>query len=189
AKPTLVLTLSSLCLSSSAQLRADDQALFFDQTGYRIDRFRAAVPESVDGAKTIDTHEAKRLLTADGDLVPILIDVLPTPPRPSGLSERTLWLPPAHRSIPHTAWLPNVGYGRISDELDAYFRDNLQRLTEGNKNRPVIVFCQADCWMSWNAARRAVEYGHQAVYWYPDGTTGWEAEGLSLEAIEPVPMD
>jgi rhodanese-related sulfurtransferase len=38
--------------------------------------------------------------------------------------------------------------------------------------------------MSWNAARRAItEYGFEEVLWYPLGTDGWEAAGLSLQRV------
>jgi PQQ-dependent catabolism-associated CXXCW motif protein len=188
ARAAAMIALSSLCLASSAQLRADDQALLFDPTGYRIDEFRAPVPATVQGAKTIDTEGLRRLLMAEPSAT-VLIDVLPAPPRPPRLASSTLWLPAPHHSLPTTAWLPNVGYGRLSDALDQYFRSNLERLTESDKHRPVVIFCEAECWMSWNAARRAAEYGYTSVYWYPDGTTGWEAEGYPLEPTQPVAVE
>jgi hypothetical protein len=39
--------------------------------------------------------------------------------------------------------------------------------------------------MSWNAARRALEWGYTAVIWYPDGTDGWDFEDLPLEPNRP----
>ena len=188
ARAAAMITLSSLCLASSAQLRADDQALLFDPTGYRIDQFRAPVPATVQGARTIDTEGLRRLLMAEPGAT-VLIDVLPAPPRPPRLASSTLWLPAPHHSLPTTTWLPNVGYGRLSDALEHYFRSNLARLTDSDKHRPVVIFCQADCWMSWNAARRAAEYGYTSVYWYPDGTTGWEVAGYPLEPTKPVAME
>lgn len=180
--------LSSLCLASSAPLRADDQALLFEPNGYRIDQFRGPVPATVDAATTINTEALRRLLATTRDAA-VLIDVLPAPPRPPGLAETSLWLPPPHHSLPRAVWLPNVGYGRLSKQLDTYFRANLARLTQSDKTRPVVVFCQADCWMSWNAARRAAEYGYASVYWYPRGTTGWEEAGYELAVVQPLPMD
>jgi PQQ-dependent catabolism-associated CXXCW motif protein len=82
-----------------------------------------------------------------------------------------------------------VGFGRLSDELDAYFRDSLRRLTDADNARPVVIFCEADCWMSWNAARRAAEYGYTSVYWYPEGTTGWVRAGHELAVAAPAPAD
>jgi PQQ-dependent catabolism-associated CXXCW motif protein len=68
-------------------------------------------------------------------------------------------------------------------------RTTLGRLSGGRLDTKILIYCLADCWMSWNAARRALSYGYRAVYWYPDGTTGWEAAGLPLEPSIPVPMD
>ena len=41
--------------------------------------------------------------------------------------------------------------------------------------------------MSWNAAKRALTYGYSQVYWFPEGTDGWDAAGLPLEPSEPEP--
>ncbi len=35
--------------------------------------------------------------------------------------------------------------------------------------------------MSWNAAKRALEYGFSNVSWYPGGSDGWAKAGLPLE--------
>ena len=61
----------------------------------------------------------------------------------------------------------------------------LAKLTGGDKNRPVVFYCDANCWMSWNAAKRAlVELGYTSVYWYPEGVQGWQKVG---PADEPKP--
>jgi PQQ-dependent catabolism-associated CXXCW motif protein len=177
----------SLCLLSPAS-SSGEQTLFFNPQGYRIDRFRSPVPEFLQGADILTTGELKQLLETKSEKPPVLIDVLPTPPKPEGLADTALWLPPTRYNIPGSAWLPNVGYGQLSDTLEDYFRDNLNRLTQGDKRWPLVIYCQADCWMSWNAARRATEYGYSQVFWYPDGTDGWEGDGLPLAISEPVPM-
>jgi PQQ-dependent catabolism-associated CXXCW motif protein len=167
---------------------AGEQAPLFAADGYRIAEFRAPVPQSVPGTSTLNTDQLRQLLQNAGDR-PLLIDVLPAPGKPDALPSTSLWLPPPHENIPRSTWLPNVGYGRMSDALDAYFRNNLERLTDGERDRPIVIYCLTDCWMSWNTARRAAEYGYTQVYWYPEGTTGWEAAGLSLAASKPVPMN
>ena len=50
-----------------------------------------------------------------------------------------------------------------------------------------MIYCQADCWMSWNAAKRALSYGYTNVAWYPDGTEGWERAHLADEESQPEP--
>jgi PQQ-dependent catabolism-associated CXXCW motif protein len=51
----------------------------------------------------------------------------------------------------------------------------------------VVLYCLADCWMSWNAAKRAQEIGYSNVAWYREGTDGWFAAGLPLEETAPEP--
>ena len=48
----------------------------------------------------------------------------------------------------------------------------------------LLFFCLADCWMSWNAAKRAQEYGYTSVLWYPEGTDGWRFEDWPVEKVE-----
>ena len=165
----------------------EKKAPLFSDDGYRIDAFRAAVPAAVPGAKTIDTEQVRQLLEHARDK-PLLIDVLLAPGRPEKLPETSLWLPPGRKNIPGSVWLPNVGFARLSDALDAYYRNNLERITKGRRDYPLVIYCLADCWLSWNAARRAADYGYSRVYWYPEGTDGWTAAKLPLADSEPVPM-
>jgi len=182
------LFMSTLCLLLNATSSAEGQTPFFSSDGYRIDAFRAPVPDHVPGARTVHTDEVAHLARAATQAAAIWIDVLPRPPRPAGLSATALWLPPARRNIPGSVWLPNVGYGRLSDELERYFHDNLQRLTGGDLDRPIVIYCLADCWMSWNAARRAARYGYRQVLWFPEGTDGWSAAKLPMAESSPVPI-
>ena len=167
-------------------LGAEEPLPLFDPEGYRVAEFLAPVPETCPGATTLDT-EGVRALVDRGDVIPV--DVLPAPPKPEGLDPGALWLPPPHRNIPGSVWLPNLGYGRLSNGLERYLERSLQRVTAGDKSRQLIVYCRADCWMSWNFAKRLAALGYTRVYWYPDGTTGWEAAGLPLEPSRPEPDD
>jgi PQQ-dependent catabolism-associated CXXCW motif protein len=63
----------------------------------------------------------------------------------------------------------------------------LAQATAGDPARPLVFFCQRACWMSWNAAKRALSLGYTRVNWYPDGTDGWSEAGLPLARIEPAP--
>jgi hypothetical protein len=36
-------------------------------------------------------------------------------------------------------------------------------VTGGNEGKSVAFYCKADCWMSWNAAKRAISYGYRDV--------------------------
>lgn len=180
------LTLTMLARAAVSDVGTAAPTALFDAQGYRTGQFLAPVPESVPGAITIDTKQVQRLI-ATAQALPI--DVLPAPERPVNLPPDTLWLPPPHANIPGSTWLPNVGYGRLSARLESYLIRNLARLTQGDHAKPLIVYCRADCWMSWNAAKRIAALGYTGVYWYPDGTTGWKAAGLPLEPSQPIPMD
>ena len=151
--------------------------------GYRMDRYRAPVPAALAGARTVGVEDAHRLWRS-GEAV--FVDVLPQAPEPD-LPEGTIWRAPTRHSIPGAVWLPNVGYGALAPVNHAYFRAGLAEATGGDPNRPVLFFCLDACWMSWNAAKRALEYGYTAVYWFPEGTDGWTIMDLPTEPILPVP--
>ena len=57
----------------------------------------------------------------------------------------------------------------------------------GDKAALLVIYCLADCWMSWNAAKRALAYGYTNVAWYPDGTDGWERAKLPTSEAQPEP--
>lgn len=155
--------------------------------GYRMDEYRAQVPDTVPGGQVAADPAAVRALAASGA---VLVDVLPALRRPEGMRPGSPWLPQPHRTIPGSLWLPEVGRGAISGAADAWFRARLAQATGGDLDRPVLFFCQRDCWMSWNAAKRAATYGYQQVWWYPDGTDGWTGAGLPLaEARAEPPPD
>ncbi len=165
---------------------AGENSRLFSSDGYRIANFRSPVPDSVPAGTTVTTARVQSLLR-ETDAVPI--DVLPAPVKPKDRPPGLLWMPQARYNIPGSVWLPNVGFGALSEELEQYFRKNLEKLSAGDKARKIIIYCLADCWMSWNAAIRAAGLGYTQVYWYPDGTSGWEAVGLSVEKSDPAPLN
>lgn len=158
---------------------------FDPDTGYRIAHYRAPVPHEVPGGTVVEMEEIDRLVAHDHAL---LVDVMPT--EGPGADPRTgRWtLARPHASIAGAVWLADVGRGRIDARLEAYFRDNLARLTGGDTARPVVVFCQSDCWMAWNAVQRAARWGYTRLYWYRDGIDGWRDWDRPLAPAQPVPM-
>lgn len=151
---------------------------------YRIDEYRTPVPQTLAGARVVDGDTAERII-AEGDI--LLIDVYPRARKPPNLPKGTIWRDPTHKSIEGAYWLPNVGYGVLSDEFEAYFKTSLATLTSNDKSRPMMFFCQRDCWMSWNAAKRALEWGYTNVIWFPDGTDAWLEHGHDVVKVEPFP--
>ncbi|TNC46945.1 PQQ-dependent catabolism-associated CXXCW motif protein [Rubellimicrobium rubrum] len=151
--------------------------------GYRDAPYKGEVPAGLTGATTVDTDEAHRLWE-EGQV--IFIDAMPRDVRPPDLPEGTIWRDRPRDSIPGAVWLPNVGYSKLPPEDEAYFRAGLATVTESDPSRPILFFCMEDCWMSWNAAKRATEMGYRSVYWYPGGTDGWAGAGHATEPVEPL---
>lgn len=150
--------------------------------GYRMDAYRAPVPATLKGARVIDTEAAEALKNEGA----VFVDVFPQAPKPPSLPKSVVWRTPKHMSIKGAEWLPNIGYGKLNPQFEQYFRDGLARLTGGDKAKAVVFFCLRDCWMSWNAAKRALEWGHEAVVWYPDGVDGWKEWNLPTEMVVPA---
>lgn len=152
--------------------------------GYRLKDYRAPTPSTLKGATVIGTAEAEALWRKGGAA---FIDVMPRPERPANLPAGTLWRSPSHDSIPGAIWLPNVGYGELAPETEAYFRNRLAAAAKADLSHPLVFFCLRNCWMSWNAAKRALSYDYSVVYWYSDGTDGWKDAGLPVEKAEKSP--
>ncbi len=152
--------------------------------GYRMDDYNAPTPRTLAGAAVLDTAEAERLWR-EGSA--IFVDVMPRAERPANLPPGTLWRDKRRESIPGSTWLPNVGYGALSEDKERYFRRSLDEITGGIVTRRLVFYCEADCWMSWNAAKRALAFGYANVAWYPEGTNGWSEAGLPLAEVTPRP--
>jgi PQQ-dependent catabolism-associated CXXCW motif protein len=152
--------------------------------GYRMDGYLAPTPATLQGAAVLDTDQAHDLWEKRQA---VFIDVLPRPPRPAGLPAGTLWRPKPRFDVPGSIWLPDTGYGALAPGMQIYFEQGLELATAGDRDHVVVLYCKAECWMSWNAAKRALALGYTHVAWYPDGVDGWAARGLPTEAREPVP--
>lgn len=162
-------------------LAASGQAVE-EPDSYKMDHYRGPVPDTLAGGFVVDAEQAHALWQT-GNVA--FIDVLPRAPKPDNLPEGTIWREQPRHSIPGAIWLPNVGYGAIADVTADYFKSGLRKATSDNTDHPILFFCLAECWMSWNAAKRAVEYGHAQVYWFPEGTDGWALQDYPLEIVKP----
>lgn len=150
--------------------------------GYRMDDYRAPTPATLKGAKVVDTVAAHALWKA-GEAV--FVDAMPRPPKPANLPPNTVWRDLPRDSVPGAVWLANVGFGSLSDQADTYFRRGLDTAAKSNPERPLVFFCLRNCWMSWNAGKRAMAYGYRNIFWFPDGTDGWAEAALPVERVEP----
>jgi PQQ-dependent catabolism-associated CXXCW motif protein len=151
--------------------------------GYRMDDYRAPTPATLAGARVVTTAEAAELWKAGT----AFIDVLPHVPRPANLPAGTIWREKTRMDIPGSIWLPDTGYGALAVATESYLRNGLANVTGGDRAKWLVIYCRPDCWMSWNAAKRALAMGYANVAWYPEGTDGWEVAGLPLREVRPAP--
>jgi PQQ-dependent catabolism-associated CXXCW motif protein len=177
---------AALALVYVAPAQAEPTARAPEPAGFRMDAYRAPVPATLKGATVIDTARAFDLWTSKSG---VFIDALPHAPKPEGLPKNAVWREQPRFDIPGSVWLPDTGYGALSDATQRYFEKGLERAAGADKNKPLVFYCLMDCWMSWNAAKRALALGYSNVNWYPEGTDGWAAAKHPLEEQKPQPRD
>lgn len=129
-------------------------------------------PSTVKGATVLDTAALAKLID---EKKPLLLDVAEKDRKPPSMGKDTPWLP-THRSVPHAVFLQGGGRGTDDGGYAEAFKARIEALTGGEKSKPVVTFCHPDCWGSYNAAKRLVGLGYTQVYWYREGTEGWQAE-------------
>lgn len=122
-------------------------------------------PSAIPGGRLITTPELAQLLR-DGSAQALVFDVLGGPQH----------LPNAIPVVP--ASQP----GNFQDAVQREFGQYLQQATQGRKDRPMVFYCQStQCWMSYNAALRAIALGYTKVLWYRGGIEAWQQAGLPLQ--------
>ena len=174
----LILAAFTFIVSTPAQDRPPEP------DGYRMEDYRAPVPATVAGARVLTTAEAEAIWRAKSG---VFIDVMPRGPKPPNLPEGTVWRDKPRHNIPGSVWLPDTGYGKLAAATEDYFRRGLAHAMAGDRAALIVVYCLADCWMSWNAAKRAMSYGYTNVDWYRDGSDGWQEAGGLVEEVSPLP--
>ncbi|WP_366915224.1 PQQ-dependent catabolism-associated CXXCW motif protein [uncultured Pseudomonas sp.] len=169
--------MASLLLTSTALAEAP----LFSADGYRLSHYRSPTPLSHDYARTLDTAALQQLLRERPETR--LIDVY-----------RRQWLhgqfieDDLHANLPNSLWLANTGDGELAAQWQDYFREHLQQASQGNKAWPLVFYCRADCWLGWNAVKRAHHLGYSNLYWYRDGIDAWQQAGLPLLPAQPLPL-
>jgi PQQ-dependent catabolism-associated CXXCW motif protein len=179
---TFYAVLSAVLTLFALQVPALADGAVPEPSGYRMEEYRAPVPGTLHGAQVVTTQEAAALWR---DKSAVFFDVMPHTPKPAKLPAGTIWREKIRKNIPGSIWLPNVGYGALSKEDADYFKSGIDAKTGSDRTRNILFYCMTNCWMSWNAAKRAVEAGHTSVFWYPLGADGWQAAGLPLAQDAP----
>lgn len=165
----------------TASVVAEEPLPLFSADGYRQTHYRSPTPERIEGARTVTTAELQTLLASEPR--PVLIDVY----RRQYLFGRFI-ADEAHHNLPGSLWLANTGDGTLSVPWRDYFAAQLHRASHGHRDWPLVFYCRSDCWLGWNATRRAQALGYTRLYWYRDGTDAWQQAGLPLEPAEPVAL-
>jgi len=174
----------TFALTFALALPAQAQENAPEPEGYRTGNYRAPVPATLAGARVLATGEAEAIWRAGAG---VFIDVLPHAPKPQNLPAGTIWREKPRLNIPGSIWLPDTGYGALAATTEDYLRHGLARVSGGNRATLPVIYCLTDCWMSWNAAKRALSYGYRNVAWYPEGTDGWQRADLPVAESQPEP--
>lgn len=190
-KPAPVAIIASLWLavlaSTATAAECDPKPAGVDpDIGYRVGHYSATVPGCAPGAPVIAYEDVKALAESGGA---IMLDVSPIDGSDPDPFDGTWAVPDPHETIPGATWLPETGRGKPEPWLENFLKSNLDRLIAERPGVPVIVFCNADCWGSWNAAKRIAGWGYKNIRWYPRGIEDWRANALPLEIGDPVPAE
>jgi PQQ-dependent catabolism-associated CXXCW motif protein len=169
-----------LCLLPG--LAAAAEPALFTADGYRQTQYRSPTPAHAEGATTLDTAGLQRLLREQPQTA--LIDVF----RAQWLNQRFIADQPPHANLPGSLWLANTGDGELAPLWQNYLEQHLARLERQHPGRALVFYCKSDCWLSWNAIKRARALGYQRLYWYRDGIDAWQQAGLPLHPAEPAPL-
>jgi PQQ-dependent catabolism-associated CXXCW motif protein len=174
AMAAMVLAFALLQAAGSAAADAPEP------TGLWTGPMYGPTPTTLGGATVVDLASLEALM-ADK---PLLLDVGPADRMPEGFpSDR--WLP-IHRSIPRAVWMPGAGEAPLDAGREELFYRRIKELMQGDKTRPIVVFCRPDCWGSWNAGKRLVTRGYSGVHWFRDGIDAWREKHDTAE-IRPDP--
>ena len=86
--------------------------------GYRMDRYRAAVPATLKGATVLSTAALQRLIAERSRCWSTSCR---RPAKAKDRDQAQLWLEPKRENLPGSVWLPNVGYGELTPEFAGLF--------------------------------------------------------------------
>ncbi|NWG72120.1 MAG: hypothetical protein HXY23_11000 [Parvularculaceae bacterium] len=125
-------------------------------------------PASIPGGQVITTKGLVALVQGK-DVPYFLFDVLGGPEVLPG-------------AIP-AAWLSQPG--TFQDQTQQQMVERFRQGTQGRNDVPMIFYClSTQCWMSYNAALRAINAGYKNVLWYRGGIEAWKAAGLPVQPAQ-----
>ncbi|NKJ42955.1 rhodanese-like domain-containing protein [Novosphingobium sp. SG720] len=169
--------------SSPVHAQALSQAPF-DAQGYRSAAFRAPVDRDPAPATAISPAQALGLAPGAA----LFLDVLPAEGARRDGASGAWQLASPHQTIPGALWYPETGRSPPDPVLWQALAARVAAFRQQHRGAPIVVFCRADCWMSWNVARRLALGGVTGVRWLAEGIEGWHDAGGSLVDTAPVPV-
>lgn len=171
-----LITFISLLVSANENIVYKDNN--FTNDGYRSKIYRSPTPTQTSFAKVVDSQDILKLKKESENLVIVNVD-------PLDMDGSTFIQAKPHDGIVNSIWLPNVGYGQIDEMTTRYLVKNLNLAMNNNSNTIFLFYCKIDCWMSWNAARRASSLGFKNILWYKNGIETWKFHKLETEFLHP----
>ena len=172
AKAAIILTTVLLVAVAHAGSGSD----VAEPQGLWIGAMHGPTPKMLSGAMVVDLAAIEALMAEK----PLLLDVGPVARKPENFPSDRPWLP-IHRSIPNAIWMPGAGAAPLDAGREELFYRRIEELTQGDKAKPIVVFCRPDCWGGWNAGKRLVTKGYTSVRWFPAGTDGWQDKRETAE--------
>ncbi len=136
-------------------------------TPLRTVGYHGPTPPRIPGGKVVTTVELKALL--EQPQRPYVIDVLG-----GGV----------HRTLAGAFWMIGAGAGDMDRDEEKRFASAIAGFAGGDKNRAMVFYCvDSECWLSYNAALRAIALGYTNVMWYRGGIASWRtAEGAMTQS-------
>ena len=154
--------------------------------GYRLENYRSADAGHAARRKVLGTDEAETIWRS---CIGVLCRRAAAGRRGHGICRRERFGTTSREpTFPAASGCPTPAMANSRPSMADYFARGLEK---GNRmaiaRRLLVFYCLADCWMSWNAAKRALSLGYSNVAWYREGTDGWRAAGLPLQEATPEP--
>ena len=136
---------------------------------YRTGDYHGPTPREIPGGRVVSTYELSQMMTQQPR--PYVIDVL-------GGN--------VHRTIAGAFWMIGAGAGDMTKEEEKRFVDAMGKFAGGNRNQALVFFCvDSQCWLSYNAALRAIAAGYTNVMWYRGGVAAWRQADQLMTMSDP----
>jgi rhodanese-related sulfurtransferase len=131
--------------------------------------YHSPTPLQIPGGKVVTTGELRALMEQNPR--PYVIDVLG-----GGI----------HTTIAGAFWMIAAGAGDMSKDEEERFARAIAAFAGGDKARPMVFFCvDSECWLSYNAALRAIRLGYTNVMWYRGGIASWRVGQNPMTQSDP----